>query len=311
VIHDIEAEVQFDLVSPADGFGLNGGKDGEPAAALPSIEVAGGPAIPRSSRQFAAPAVDTLRVLIVDDVASTRRFLRAVLENCRQFDVIGEASDGYAAIEISKTAQPDLVLLDLSMPMVDGAMALGGILQVAPTATVILVSGMNPVSGEPLLNAGAAAFVPKGIPPFELLERLGTILDRTLTLERRSGWEAVLSDHRAVVCEESPPIRHLITRVLEECDVVVSTETDTASTMLDVIELSQPEIVVANITIDGEPDASLISEIHLRSPRSAIVVYSEFEAWRDKALTAGAKAFVLHPRTDLLAEQIKQLIRRT
>ena len=310
VFHDLETEVRFGRVPLASGFELNGGKDGEPAAALPSIEEAGGPTNLGSHRGTSAPEVEALRVLIVDDVASTRRFLRAVLENCRQFHVIGEASDGYAAIEISKTAQPDLILLDLSMPMVDGAMALAGILQVAPKARVILVSGMNPATGEPLLKAGASAFVPKGIPPFELLDRLGTILDRTLTLERRTGWEAVLSDHRAVVCEEASPIRHLITRVLEQCDVVVTTETDTSSTMLDVIDRTHPELIVANITVDGEPDTSLVSEILRRSPRSAVIVYSEFDEFKDSALAEGATAFVAHPRTDQLAEHVRHLIRR-
>jgi two-component system chemotaxis response regulator CheY len=246
-------------------------------------------------------------VIIVDDVASTRRFLRSVLENCRQFDVVGEAADGYAAIEKAKLSQPDLIVLDLSMPMVDGALALAGIRQVAPKATVILVSGMNPKSGDPLLDAGASAFVPKGIPPSELLDRLGSILGRTFTLERRTGWEAVLSDHQAVVCEEAPATRHLITQVLEDCDVVVTTETADATTMLEIVDQTRPQLVVANITVNGEPNTAFVSEICRLSPTSAVIVYSEFAEWKDKALAAGATAFVPHPRTDRLAERIRLL----
>jgi CheY-like chemotaxis protein len=253
VIHNLETEVQFNLVSPASGFGLNGGKDGEPAAALPSIEEAGEPATPSPSWSIASAGKEILRVIIVDDVASTRRFLRSVLENCQQFDVVGEAADGYAAIEKAKASQPDVILLDLAMPMVDGAMALAGIRQVAPKATVILVSGMNPKSGDPLLKAGASAFVPKGVTPSELLDRLGSILGRTLRLGRRTGWEALLSDHRAVVCEETPATRHLITQVLEDCDVLVTTETSNATRMLEIVDQAQPELVIANITVNGEP----------------------------------------------------------
>lgn len=305
MIHNLETEVRFNLVSPARGFGLNGGKDGEPAAALPSIEEAGEPATPDPSWSVASNGHEILRVIIVDDVASTRRFLRSVLENCEQFDIVGEAADGYAAIEKSKLSLPDLILLDLSMPMVDGAMALAGIRQVAPKATVVLVSGMNPRSGDPLLKAGASAFVPKGIPPFELLDRLGSILGRTLTLGRRAGWEAVFSGHRAVVCEETPAMRHLITQVLEDCDVVVTTETANAMTMLDIVDQAQPELVVVNITVNGEPDIAFVSEICRRSPRSSVIVYSEFAEWKDRALAAGATAFVPHPRTDQLAERIR------
>jgi two-component system chemotaxis response regulator CheY len=307
VIHNLETEVQFNLVSPARGFGLSGGKDGEPAAALPSIEEGGAPAIPNPSRRVASAGQGSLRVIIVDDVASTRRFLRSVLENCDQFEVVGEAADGYAAIEKAKLSQPDLILLDLSMPMVDGAMALAGIRQVAPKATVILVSGMNPRSGDSLLKAGASAFVPKGIPPFELLDRLGSILGRKLTIGENTGLEGVLSDHRAVVCEEASATRHLITQVLDECDVAVTTETANAATMLEIVDQTQPELVIANITVNGEPDTSFVSEICRRSPRSAVIVYSEFTDWKHKALAAGATAFVPHPRTDQLAESIRLL----
>jgi CheY-like chemotaxis protein/HPt (histidine-containing phosphotransfer) domain-containing protein len=116
------------------------------------------------------------RVLIVDDAASTRRFLRAVLEHSQGFEVVGEAGDGDAAVQKALVLQPDLVLLDISMPAVDGASVVIGILKVASRAKVIVVSGMNPVAGAPFLAAGAAAFIGKGMTPFELLERIETIL---------------------------------------------------------------------------------------------------------------------------------------
>jgi two-component system chemotaxis response regulator CheY len=139
---------------------------------MPDVEAE----VPLSPAPLAAGPASPVQVLIVDDVASTRRFLRAVLEHCRDFDVVGEADDGAAAIEMANDLQPDLVLLDLSMPLVDGPSALKGVLQVAPNAKVIVVSGMNQTAGPPMLDAGATAFVPKGITPIELLERLGEIL---------------------------------------------------------------------------------------------------------------------------------------
>lgn len=109
------------------------------------------------------------------------------------------------------------------------------------------------------------------------------------------------------MCEETPATRHLITRVLEDCDVLVTTETASASTMLEIVNRAQPELVVANITVNGEPDTAFVSEICRRSPRSAVIMYSEFTEWKDKALAAGATAFVPHPRTDQLAERIRLL----
>jgi DNA-binding NarL/FixJ family response regulator len=76
------------------------------------------------------------------------------------------------------TLQPDLVLLDMSMPFVDGTKALTGVRQVAPNAKVIIFSGVKPAKGERLVGAGAVGFIEKGITPFELLERLGEILNQ-------------------------------------------------------------------------------------------------------------------------------------
>jgi DNA-binding NarL/FixJ family response regulator len=261
----------------------------------------------RSDQADSLSELRSLRVLIADDVAPTRRFLRAVLEHCRQFEVVGEASDGQASIQMADVLQPDLVLLDLSMPLVDGASALRGIREVAPGSNVIVVSGMNPELGMSLLDTGAVGFVPKGIPPFELLERLGSILELDLTVESRDTWDAILMGNRGVVFFSDPATRHLVIQVLERCGVIVTAETDTAATMLEVVDLSHPDVVVIDLSVDGMPDTSLISEICTRSPRSAIVVYSGSEMWKDKALAAGAAAFVLEPRVDELADQIRKL----
>jgi DNA-binding NarL/FixJ family response regulator len=231
-----------------------------------------------------------------------------VLEHCRQFEVVGEAGDGQASIQMADVLQPDLVLLDLSMPLVDGASALHGIRDVAPMATVIIVSGMNPQLGISLIDTGAVGFVPKGLPPLELLERLGSILERELTVECRDSWEAILTEHRAVVFSSDSATRHLVTQVLERCGVIVSAETDTAPTMLEVVELSQPEVIVIDLSVDGMPNTSFISELRTRSPRSAVIVYSAFEIWKDRALAAGAAAFVPEPRVDELADQIRGLM---
>ncbi|HVL05341.1 MAG TPA: response regulator transcription factor [Acidimicrobiales bacterium] len=116
------------------------------------------------------------RVLVADDQASTRRFLRAVLEELPDLDVIGEAVDGMETVAQVQALQPDIVLLDLSMPVFDGSDAIAGILRVKPDASVVIVSGMDPEYGDPLVGPGVLGFVWKGLPPFELLERLRDIL---------------------------------------------------------------------------------------------------------------------------------------
>jgi len=126
-----------------------------------------------------APAGPRYRVLIVDDAASTRRIVGSVLESCRDYEVVGEATDGRAAIELAERLQPDVVLLDMSMPFVDGSKALARVLQGAPHARVIIFSGTKPAKGTRLVDAGAVGFIEKGITPFELLKQVGEILEES------------------------------------------------------------------------------------------------------------------------------------
>jgi DNA-binding NarL/FixJ family response regulator len=134
------------------------------------------PSLLRHSQAQRCVTTQPLRVLIVDDAPSTRRIVRAVLERSRDFDVVGEASDGRWAIEMSEALQPDLVLLDLFMPFVNGIKALKKVLRGAPRAKVVVFSGMKSVTQEQMIDAGAVGFIAKGITPTELLDRLGAIL---------------------------------------------------------------------------------------------------------------------------------------
>src|SRR5437764_14422145 len=65
-----------------------------------------------------------IRILLVDDVADLRLLLRIVLRNRPEFDVVGEAGGGEEAVEMATQLQPDLILLDIAMPYVDGLTAL-------------------------------------------------------------------------------------------------------------------------------------------------------------------------------------------
>src|SRR3954451_20275578 len=72
------------------------------------------------------------RVVVVDDIADLRWLLRAALNTDGRFDVVGEASDGQEAVSVVKLTQPDVVVLDLRMPKMDGLEALAQIVTVAP-----------------------------------------------------------------------------------------------------------------------------------------------------------------------------------
>lgn len=83
------------------------------------------------------------RVLIVDDHAGIRLILRAAALARDDFEVVGEAVDGYEAITCAETLQPDLVLLDVAMPGMDGLEALPRVRRAAPGARVVVLTAFD------------------------------------------------------------------------------------------------------------------------------------------------------------------------
>lgn len=112
------------------------------------------------------------RVLIADDSTRARGGLRALLVIWSQISVIGEATNGAEAVRLAGELQPDIVLMDLHMPVLDGIGATRSIKQQWPAIQVIaltMYASEQPVA----LQAGADAFVVKGSDPMRLLAMMG------------------------------------------------------------------------------------------------------------------------------------------
>ncbi len=112
------------------------------------------------------------RVLIVDDHPLTREALATLLAG-NDFDVVGQASDGQEAIELAGRLRPQLVLLDLSMPGLDGLSARPGLRAAVPDAEVIVLTASG--TEENLLaaiRAGAAGYLLKSEPPDRIVSFL-------------------------------------------------------------------------------------------------------------------------------------------
>jgi DNA-binding NarL/FixJ family response regulator len=110
-----------------------------------------------------------ISVVVCDDVPELRQLARAVLEEDGEMEVVGEASDGREAIEVIERLQPDVVVLDLSMPELDGLEAIPLIHQVAPQAEICVFSGFEEGKvAEVALSLKASRYVRKGAPLEEL-----------------------------------------------------------------------------------------------------------------------------------------------
>ncbi len=84
-----------------------------------------------------------IRVLLVDDVRDVRRLLRTALRFRDGFEVVGEASDGAEAVDLSRALQPDIVVLDLGLPDLAGLEVLSRIRRDSPTSKVVVFSGAD------------------------------------------------------------------------------------------------------------------------------------------------------------------------
>jgi PAS domain S-box-containing protein len=102
------------------------------------------------------------RILIVDDNDDVRTLIREHVEAIGSYDVVGEAADGEEAVRMASGLQPDVVLLDLAMPRMDGLQALPLILDAVPGVRVIVLSGFDQgTMADKALAAGAARYVEK------------------------------------------------------------------------------------------------------------------------------------------------------
>lgn len=104
----------------------------------------------------------SVRVLIVDDQAPFRDVARLVVELTDGFEVVGEARSGEESVEMARSLKPDLILMDVNMPGIDGTEATKIILGESPEVMVLLLSTYEPAEYEPRASeAGASAYIPK------------------------------------------------------------------------------------------------------------------------------------------------------
>ena len=118
-------------------------------------------------------------VVIVDDAAEVRLLMKTRLRVSGHFRVVGEGADGRQAVELAREHSPTLMLLDVSMPGVDGLEALPEVLRASPDTRVVLFSGFDEQGLAGMARAlGAADFFEKSLPMEILIDRLLALAGR-------------------------------------------------------------------------------------------------------------------------------------
>jgi DNA-binding NarL/FixJ family response regulator len=117
--------------------------------------------------------VTRIRILVADDQPLVRTGIRRVIDSDEALAVIGEASDGHEAVALTKALRPDVVLMDIRMPILDGIEATARLTESGSDARVVILTtfGLDEyVLGA--LRAGASGFVLKEAPPEEILDAI-------------------------------------------------------------------------------------------------------------------------------------------
>jgi DNA-binding NarL/FixJ family response regulator len=128
----------------------------------------------------------TIRVLLADDHALVRAAYRTVLGGEDDIDVVGEAFDGRAAVDLAIRDAPDVVLMDIRMPHLDGIQATRRITtsaRLASTRVIVLTTFDLDEYVFGALRAGASAFLLKGVEPVELVHAVRTVADGEALLD--------------------------------------------------------------------------------------------------------------------------------
>src|SRR5262249_28718598 len=120
-----------------------------------------------------------LRILIVDDHEVIRRGLRSLLSSRPEWEICGEAADGQAAIEKVRNLRPDLVLMDVTMPVLTGTDAARAIRSQQLDTKIIIISQNDPdVTRRMAADVGAAGFVAKSDLSRDLLTTIDKVMQR-------------------------------------------------------------------------------------------------------------------------------------
>src|SRR5262245_15807030 len=152
------------------------------------------PSVPVRPSTMSEPA-RALRVILADDHVTVRHGLRLLIDSQADMKVVGEASDGEAAIRQALALKPDVVVMDISMPGMNGLSATRALKKVQPDARIVtLTRHADDAYLQELLRAGVSGYVLKRSAPTELLHAIrgvaagGQYLDSTLTAKVTAGF---------------------------------------------------------------------------------------------------------------------------
>lgn len=214
-----------------------------------------------------------ISVLIVDDHEVVRRGLRTYLETLPEFSVVGEAASGEQAVLLASEHIPDVVLMDLILPGMDGIESTRKIKNISPrTQIVVLTSFHDDEHVFPALKAGATSYILKDMKMDKLADALRRAASGEVTLHPRVA-SRVLQNIRGESAEQLNPFTELTEREMEVLKLVANGLSNS--------KIAE-QLVISENTVKGHI-SNILSKLHLADRTQAAVF-----AWREGVVSRGA-----------------------
>lgn len=195
-----------------------------------------------------------IRILIVDDHGIVRKGTRALLERIPDFAVVGEAGNGKGAVAQAKELQPDVILMDLMMPEMDGIKAIGLITASQPNSRILaLTSFAADDKVFPAIKAGALGYMLKDADPEDLIQAIRQVHRGEPSLHPSIARKVLQELGRPQTAPPSPGPDPLTERELEVLQLVAQGLTN---------QQMAEQLTVAEVTIRTHI-SNILSKLHL------------------------------------------------
>ena len=204
-----------------------------------------------------------ITVLLVDDHALVRQGVRAFLETQADFTVVGEAESGISAVKLAQEHIPDVVLMDLVMPEMDGVEATRLVRNTSPRSQVVILTSYHEDEHIfPALQAGAISYILKDVKMEELAEAVKRAAQGEVTLHPRVAVRIIQELHGARQ-EEVNPFTELTEREMEVLKLIANGQSNS-----DIAG----QLVISEHTVKGHV-SNILSKLHL-ADRTQAAVYA-------------------------------------
>jgi signal transduction histidine kinase len=231
-----------------------------------------------------------LRVVVIDDHAPVRRNLRELLEIRDTYEVVGEASNGAEAIELVDSVHPDLVLMDVNMPVMGGIEATEAIKRSRPETKVLALTALGDMANiSAMVKAGAGGYLLKGGRADELMNSLDAVANGAVALGEKVAIDAI---HEYADLEA----RYLQAQKMEAVGRLAGGIAHDFNNVLAIIE--NYARFIADGMPEGDPNLQDLHEITGATERAKQLV---------RQLLAFSRKEVTHPQIVDLNEQISAL----